>query len=119
MIHRVWEPAFEVWVVGSIHQDMRAEKIDHHLDHVLALGHFDAGEEPSPGDVVADLVLEVGDAAENILGLVVETTAPEREPAAAAFQDAEAQRLVALHDPGANKGADRAHRSPGMRRRAP
>ena len=47
-------------VVGGVHEHVVPEEVHDHLDHVLLLGHFDAGEEAPSSDVVHDLVLEVG-----------------------------------------------------------
>ena len=39
-------------IVGSVREHARAHVIDDRLDHVLTLGHLDAGEEAAPGQLL-------------------------------------------------------------------
>src|SRR5207249_7279482 len=111
VVDGIREAALQVRVIRRVHQHVRAHKVDDHLDHVLALGHLDAGEEPPAGHVLADGVLQVRHTA-HVHRLVIEPPHPERQPAAPGLEDAEADVDVALHDASADEGADGPHGAP-------
>src|SRR5579864_7524613 len=113
MVDRVGETAFRMRIVGCVHQYVVTQEVGHHLNHIFAFVHFEACEETAAGYVFADLVLERRGRAD-VMSLIFETPRPERQPSATAFEYAEADRGIAIHDAGTDEGAHRAHPAPWM-----
>ena len=70
--------------------------------------------EPAARQIFARSRLQFGGRAD-ISVLLVHAPAPERQPAEAAFQHADAQARVAVEDAAADEGGEKAHRAPWMR----
>src|SRR5579862_4544714 len=115
VVDRARELTFRVRVVGGVHQDAVAEKAGHGPEHILAFLVLDRTEIAAALQVFARLHVEFGGRAD-IGVLLVHAAAPERQPAEAAFQRAEAQIRVAIQRAAADEGGDKAHRAPRVRR---
>src|SRR5205814_199007 len=83
-------------------------------EHVLAFVPLDREEKPHALQIVLGVVLELG-AAADIFVLLVHPPAPERQPAEAAFEEADAQLGMAIHDAAADHRGDEPHGAPRMR----
>src|SRR5260370_16567286 len=111
MVDRIGEAALRMRIVGGVHQYAVTQEVGHHLNHVLAFVHFETGEKAAAGYVFADLVFERR-GRPNVISLIFEPPLPERQPPASPFEDAKADRGIAIHKPGTDKPATLPHPPP-------
>src|SRR5262249_61340716 len=80
-VRRLRKARFRVRIVGGIYDDIIAQKIAHHLRHLLALVDHEAGKEPAARHVLAGTPREVlRHRVGEILRLIIHARGPERRP---------------------------------------
>src|SRR5215213_6462874 len=85
------KPALTMWVIGGVHQDSIAQKVDDGARHARSFGHLDTLEISAALDVFTGLVLELWKRLRDRLGMLIQAVNPERQPAVARLQHTEPQ----------------------------